>query len=46
MIMEAAASLAPDRAVVLRASPGIGARFVQFGAGDLPQIRMIAEDDG
>jgi hypothetical protein len=45
MIKEAAGSLAPARAVVLQCRPGIGARFVQFGAADLPQVRLVIVDD-
>jgi anti-anti-sigma regulatory factor len=45
MIMEAAGSLAPARTVVLQCRPGIETRFVQFGATDLPQVRLITVDE-
>jgi anti-anti-sigma regulatory factor len=46
MITDAASSLAPARTVVLQCRPGIGTRFVQFGATDLPQVRLVTVDDG
>jgi DcmR-like sensory protein/STAS domain-containing protein len=45
MIVDAAGSLAPARTVVLRCRHGIEARFVQFGATDLPQVRLVTVDD-
>jgi anti-anti-sigma regulatory factor len=45
MIVDAAGSLAPARAVVLQCRPGIEARFIQFGATDLPQVRLVTVDD-
>jgi anti-anti-sigma factor len=45
MIMEAAGSLAPTRGVALQCRPCIAARFIQFGAADLPQVRLIGADD-
>jgi anti-anti-sigma regulatory factor len=44
MIMEAVGSLAPTRGVTLQCRPRIGARFVQFGAVGLPQVRLVAAD--
>jgi anti-anti-sigma regulatory factor len=46
MIMDAAGSLAPARTVILQCRPGIVARLVQLGATDLPQVRLVAVDDG
>jgi anti-anti-sigma regulatory factor len=46
MIMDAAGSLAPARTVVLQCRPGPASRFSQFGAADLPQVRLVVVDDG
>jgi anti-anti-sigma regulatory factor len=45
MIMDAAGGLAPERTVVLKCRPRIEARFVQLGATDLPQVRLVTVDD-
>jgi anti-anti-sigma regulatory factor len=45
MIMEAAASLDPSRAVILRCRPAIEARFAQLGVDRLPQVSLVGVDE-
>jgi anti-anti-sigma regulatory factor len=45
MIMDAAGGLASARTVVLRCRPALASRFKQFGATDLPQVRLVTIDD-
>jgi anti-anti-sigma regulatory factor len=44
MILEAAASLAPSRTVLLRCPPAVEARFAQLGAADLRQVSLVGVD--
>jgi len=45
MIMEAAASLDPSRAVTLRCHPAIEARFAQLGTDRLPRVSLVGVDE-
>lgn len=45
MIMNAARSLAPARAVGLQCRPRIAARFALFGASEVPGVSLVAVDD-
>jgi anti-anti-sigma regulatory factor len=44
MILEAAASLAPSRTVLLRCGPAVEARFAQLGVADLRQVSLVGVD--
>jgi hypothetical protein len=44
MILEAAASLAPSRTVLLRCGSAVEARFAQLGAADLRQVSLVGVD--
>lgn len=46
MITEAADSLSPARAVVLRCRRRIATRFAQFNVTSLPQVRLVTVNDG
>ncbi len=45
MITDAAASLDPSRAVILRCRPAIKARFAQLGTDRLPRVRLVGVDE-
>ena len=45
MILDAARGLPAPRRMILRCRPGLAARFVLLGAGDIPGVSLVTIDD-